>query len=71
MTEQRDRPEPLAFAPGAVVRQYHDASRCRHDDATITAVHDNGALDVIGADGQRYGWSQSACEVIRPAPVGN
>lgn len=62
-------PAPLAFAVGAVVRQYHDASRRRYDDATVTCVHGNGALDVLGADGQPYGWSESVCEVIRAAPA--
>ena len=55
------------FEKGATVRQYHDSSRIRFDDAVITFVHGNGALDVQ-IDGKGYGWSENFCEVISPAP---
>lgn len=61
--------EPMKYEKGATVRQYHNSTRLRYDDAVIKFAHQNGALDVIGLDGTAYGWSVDTCEVIKAAPV--
>lgn len=58
----------MKYEKGATVRQYHDSTRLRYDDAVIKFAHQNGALDVIGLDGCASGWSVDACEVIKAAP---
>ena len=57
----------LGYVKGATVRQHLFGSN--YEDAVITCVHQNGALDVEIC-GVPYGWSASRCTVVskdRPA----
>lgn len=49
------------YVIGAIVRQYHHNTM--FDDAEITFVHPNGALDVE-INGIKYGWSSRFCAPI-------
>lgn len=61
----REMLKVLGYVIGATVRQYHHTTM--FDDAIITCVHDNGALDVVRKDGTKNGWSVNTCT---PVPNG-
>lgn len=50
------------YKVGATVRQWHHIDE--FVDAVITGVYDNGALNVVTADGENYGWSVKYCAVV-------
>ena len=54
--------QDAGYVVGATVRQYHNTDK--YDDAVISRVHDNGALDVIREDGSVNWWSISTCKPI-------
>lgn len=53
--------EQQGYKIGRTVRQCHHTNM--FDDAVITNIHDNGALDVE-MGGRAYGWSVNTCKPI-------
>ncbi len=54
------------YKKGVIVRQYR--TEVLYDDAVITFVHPNGALDVE-MNGVKYGWSASTCKPVEQATM--